>query len=71
MTIHVSNIHDCITCINLFVAYHKNDFEVLTIAMICPISKSDRQIYRYHKIKFSRSACILFGWSRSRMINSN
>ena len=37
--------------------------------MVCPISKSDRQIEGYHMIKFSQSACILFGRSRSRMIN--
>ena len=34
-------IHDCITCINSFFAYHKNDLEVLKVAMGCQISKSD------------------------------
>ena len=31
----------CITCINSFIAYHKNDLEILMIIMVCPVSKSD------------------------------
>ena len=61
----------CITCINSFIAYHNNDLEILTVATVCPISKSDRRIERYHMIKFSQSACILFGWNQSCMINLN
>ena len=52
--------HDCSTCINLFIAYHKNDLEILTVAIVCLISKLDRQIERYHMIKFARSICIVF-----------
>ena len=59
MTIHVSNIHDCITCINLFIAYHKNDFEVLTVVTVCSVSNSNRKIERYRLIKFARSTCIM------------
>jgi len=28
MTIYIPKIHDCITCINSFIAYYKNDLEV-------------------------------------------
>ena len=31
----------CITCINSFFAYHKNDLKILTVAMVCSVSKSD------------------------------
>ena len=31
------------------------------VAMACPIPKSNRQIERYHKIKCSRSTCIVWG----------
>ena len=41
----------CITCINLFIAYHKNDLEILTVIMVCSISKSDHWIERYRMIK--------------------
>ena len=61
MTNHISKVHDCITCINSFIVYHKNDLEILMVIIVCRISKSDRQIERYHEIKFSRSACIVWG----------
>ena len=51
--------HDCITCIGLLITYHKSDLEILTIATICPVSKSNRQIKRYHVIKFAQLACIM------------
>ena len=56
-----------ITFINSFIAFHKNYIEVLTVIMVCLISKSGRQIERYHTIKFARSACILFGWNLWRV----
>jgi len=59
MTIRVPEIHDSITCINFFIAYHKNDLEVLTIATVCPVSKSNCQIERYRMVKFARLACIV------------
>ena len=61
VNIYVPKIHDCITCINLPIAYHKNDLEVLTVATVCPFSKSDNQIERYHMIKFVWSTCIVWG----------
>ena len=33
--------HSCITCIKSFIAYHKNDLEILTVTMVCPIPKLD------------------------------
>ena len=51
--------HDYITCINSFIAYHKNDLEILTITMVCLVFKSDRWIKRYRMIKFARLACIV------------
>ena len=71
MTIRVPEIHDYITCINFFIAYYKNDLEVLTVMTVCPVSKSNRRIERYHMIKFAWSPCILFGWNQPRMINLN
>jgi len=41
----------CIACINSFIAYHKNDLEILMVVMVCLVSKSDRRIERYHMIK--------------------
>ena len=58
-------------CINSFIAYHKNDLEVLTVATVCLIFKLGRRIEKYHMIKFAWSACILFGWNQLRMINLN
>ena len=71
MIIQVPKIHDCITCINLFIAYHKNDLEILTVATVCPVFKSDRRIERYHMIKFARSACIVSRLNQPQMINLN
>ena len=69
MTIHIRKNNSCITCIKSFIAYHKNDLEILRVATICPIPESNRRIERYCMIKFSQSACILFGWNRSCVIN--
>ena len=70
-TIYIPKNNSCITCNNSFIAYYKNDLEILTVVTICLIPKSDHQIERYHMIKFSRPACILFGWNQPRMINLN
>ena len=59
MPIHVPKNHDCITCINLFIAYHKNDLEVLMVATVCPVSKLEHRIERYRMIKFAWSGCIV------------
>ena len=61
----------CITCINSFIAYHKNDLEILTVAMVCPVSESNHWIERYHMIKFARSTCIVSRQSRPHTINFN
>ena len=45
--------NDYITCINSFIACHKNDLEILTVTTVCLVSKSDRQIERYRIIKFA------------------
>ena len=63
--------HDCNTCINSFIAYHKNDLEILMVTMVCPVYKSDRRIERYHMNKFPRSTCIVSRKSQPRMINLN
>ena len=63
--------HDYITFINSFIAYHKNDLEILTVMTVYPIPELDHRIERYHMIKFSQSTCILFGWSWSCVINLN
>ena len=52
--------HDCITCINLFIAYHKNDLEILMVTTVYLVSKLDRQIKRYRMIKFAQSTCFVF-----------
>ena len=51
--------HDCITCINSFIAHHKNDFEISMVTAVCSIFKLDRRIKRYHMIKFAQSTCIV------------
>ena len=61
----------CITCINSFITYHKNDLEILTVAMVCLVSKLDYRIEKYRIIKFARSACIVSRQSRPHMINLN
>ena len=50
----------CITCINSFIAYHKNDLEILTVATVFPVIKSNYRIERYLMIKFAQSACIVW-----------
>ena len=55
---HVS-ICSCIVCINSFTAYHKNDLEILMVAIVFSISKSNHWIKRYSMIKFTRSICIV------------
>ena len=69
-TSHAS-ICSCIVCINSFIAYHKNDLEILMVATMFPVSKSDHQIERYHMIKFALSTCIVFRQNRPHMINLN
>ena len=49
----------CITCINSFITYHKNDLEILMVATMFPASKSGHWIERYRMIKFARLACIV------------
>ena len=66
-----ASICSCIVCINTFIVYHKNDFEILTVATMFPVSELDHWIERYHMIKFLRSICILFRRNRPRMINLN
>ena len=61
VTIHVPKILDCITCINFFIAYHKNHLEILMFATVCLVSESDCWIERYRMIKFVRLACIVWG----------
>ena len=61
----------CITCINSFIAYHKNDLEILMVAMVCSVSKLDHRIERYCTIKFAWSACIVSRQSRIHTINLN
>ena len=58
IALHAS-IYSGITCINSFIAYHKNDLEILTVTMVCSVSKLDHRIERYRIIKFARSACIV------------
>ena len=43
----------CITCVNSFIAYHKNDLEILMITTVFLVFKSDHQIERYRMIKFA------------------
>ena len=51
--------HGCITCINSFIAYHKNDLEILMVTTVCPVSKSNHRIERYRIIKFAQLTCIV------------
>ena len=57
--------------LNLFIAYHKNDLEILMVMTVCPVSKSNRRIERYRMIKFAQSACIMSRKNQPRMINLN
>ena len=56
---YIPKNHDYITFINSFIAYRKNDFEILMAKTVCPVFKSDYQIERYNMIKFARSTCIV------------
>ena len=49
----------CITYINSFIAYHKNDLEILMVAMVFSVSKTDHWIERYRMMKFARSTYIV------------
>ena len=53
-------ICSCIVCSNSFIAYHKNDPEILTVATVFSVFESNHRIERYHMIKFAQSACIVF-----------
>ena len=61
VTIHIPDIRSCITWISSFIAYRKKDPDILTAATVCLIPKSDYLIERYHEIKFSRFAWIIWG----------
>ena len=61
VTIHIPKIYGCITCINSFITYNKNDLKILTVVTVCSIPKLDRRIERYHEIKFAQSALIVWG----------
>ena len=52
-------ICSCIVCINSFIAYRKNDLEILTLVVVFPISELDHRIERYCIIKFAWSICIV------------
>ena len=54
-----ASICSYIVCINSFIAYHKNDLKILTVATVFSVSKLDHLIERYYMIKFARSACIV------------
>ena len=42
-----ASICSCIVCINSFIAYHKNDLEILMVTTAFLVSKSNHQIKRY------------------------
>ena len=56
-----SNASICsyIVSINSFIAYHKNDLEILMVATMFLVFKLDHWIERYCMIKFARSICIV------------
>ena len=58
IALHAS-ICSYITCINSIIAYNKNDLDILTIATVCSVSKSNHRIERYRMIKFARSTYIM------------
>ena len=60
IALHAS-IFLCITCINSFMAYHKNDLEILTVIMVCSVSKSDHWIERYRMIKLHGQHALCLG----------
>ena len=66
-----ASICSCIACISLFIAYHNNDLEILMVATVCLVFKSNHRIERYCMIKFARSICIVSRKSRPHTINLN
>ena len=56
---------------SIFLCIYKNDLEVLKVAMVFPISKSNHRIERYRMIKFVQSTCIVSRQGRPHMINLN
>ena len=60
ITLHASFCF-CITFINSFISYHKNDLEILTVTTVFLVFKSDHRIERYRMIKFAQSTCIVWG----------
>ena len=56
---YMHNFFLFITCISSFISYHKNDLEILTVAVVFPVIKSDYRIERYRMIKFAQSTCIV------------
>ena len=68
-----SNASICsyIVSINSFIAYHKNDLEILMVATMFLVFKLDHWIERYCMIKFARSICIVSRSGRPHMINLN
>ena len=61
----------CITCINSFIAYQKNDLEILTVTRVFSIFKSNNRIERYRMIKFAWSTYIVSRYGRPHMISLN
>ena len=49
----------CIICIMSFITYYNNDLEILMVATVFPVSKSDHRIERYRTIKFAQFICIV------------
>ena len=70
IALHAS-IFSCITCVNSFIAYHKNDLEILTVITVFSVFKSDHRIERYRMIKFAQSTYIVSRQGRPHMINLN
>ena len=50
-----------ITCINSYIAYHKNDLEILTVVIVLPVFKLDRWIKRYCMIKLHGQHALCLG----------
>ena len=60
IALHAS-IFSCTTCINSFIAYHKNDLEILMVSTVCPVSKSDHQIERYRMTSLHSQHALCLG----------
>ena len=58
IALHAS-VCSCTACINSFIAYHKNDLEILMITTVFLVFQSNHRIERYHMIKFAWSTCIV------------